>query len=232
MQHACRRAIARAPPRAAAGLGAQPPALISRTSSPSTEKQPLGSPGPTSRTATTSSVSPRHRSGLVTGVSGAKPTSAHPGPQELPDLPGGLGCLGGAEQELVDVRQALADLQGDVGPGVGCRGGQAFGIAEQQVGRADLDQQRRSRPGRRTAARPGASWGQPRPGSRRRTERAWRGWRSDPARRARSSRPPSWSGPPSGTSVRRPPARPPRVTGGHEQRDSEPSAGDLPGHRK
>ena len=56
---------------------------------------------------------------------------------------GGLGCLGGAEQELVDVGQALADLQGDVDPGLGCCCGQAFGIAEQQVGRADLDEQRR-----------------------------------------------------------------------------------------
>ena len=65
------------------------------------------------------------------------------GPQELPDLLGGLGCLGGAEQELVDVRQALADLKGDVDPGFGCRRGQAFGVAEQQVGRADLNEQRR-----------------------------------------------------------------------------------------
>ena len=56
---------------------------------------------------------------------------------------GGLGCLGGAEQELVDVGQAFADLQGDVDSGLGCCGGQAFGIAEQQVGRADLDKQRR-----------------------------------------------------------------------------------------
>jgi hypothetical protein len=28
---------------------------------------------------------------------------ANPGPQELPDLLGGLGCLGGAEHDLVDV---------------------------------------------------------------------------------------------------------------------------------
>ena len=42
-----------------------------------------------------------------------------------------------------DVRQALADLQGDVDPGFGCCSGQAFGIAEQQLGRACLDQQRR-----------------------------------------------------------------------------------------
>jgi hypothetical protein len=41
------------------------------------------------------------------------------------------------------VRQALADLFGDVDPGFGGRGGQPFGIAEQQVGRADLDKQRR-----------------------------------------------------------------------------------------
>ena len=39
--------------------------------------------------------------------------------------------------------QALADLQGDVDPGFGCCCGQAFGIAEQQVGRAYLDEQRR-----------------------------------------------------------------------------------------
>ena len=68
---------------------------------------------------------------------------ANPAAQELPDLLGGLGCLGGAEQELVDVGQALADLQGDVDPGLGCCCGQAFGIAEQQVGRAYLYQQRR-----------------------------------------------------------------------------------------
>jgi hypothetical protein len=47
---------------------------------------------------------------------------ANPGPQELPDLPGGLGGLGGAEQDLVDVRQALADLQADIDPGFGQRG--------------------------------------------------------------------------------------------------------------
>ena len=68
---------------------------------------------------------------------------ANPGSQELPDLLGGFGCLGGAEQELVDVGQALADLQGDLDPGLGCGRGQAFGITEQQVGRADLDKQRR-----------------------------------------------------------------------------------------
>src|ERR1700761_4329046 len=68
---------------------------------------------------------------------------ANPGPQELPDLLGGLGCLGGAEQELVDVGQALANLQGDVDAGFGCCCGQAFGIAEQQVGRAYLYKQRR-----------------------------------------------------------------------------------------
>jgi EmrB/QacA subfamily drug resistance transporter len=66
-----------------------------------------------------------------------------PGPQELPGLLGGLGGLGGAEQDRVDVGQALADLQGDVDPGFGCCCGQAFGITEQQVGRADLDQQGR-----------------------------------------------------------------------------------------
>ena len=52
-------------------------------------------------------------------------------------------CLGGAEQQLVDVGQALADLQGDVDPGLGCCGGQAFGTTQQQVGRADLDEERR-----------------------------------------------------------------------------------------
>jgi hypothetical protein len=65
----------------------------------------------------------------------------NPGPQELPDLLGSLGCLGGAEHDRVDVGQALADLQGDVDSGFGCCCGQAFGIAEQQVGRAYLDQQ-------------------------------------------------------------------------------------------
>ena len=68
---------------------------------------------------------------------------ANPSPQELPDLLGGLGCLGGAGQELVDVRQALAGLQGDVDPGFGCCCGQALGVAEQQVGRAYLYKQRR-----------------------------------------------------------------------------------------
>ena len=41
------------------------------------------------------------------------------------------------------MRQALADLQDYVDPGFGGCRGQAFGIAEQQVGRADLDKQRR-----------------------------------------------------------------------------------------
>jgi hypothetical protein len=68
---------------------------------------------------------------------------ANPGPQELPDSPGGLGCLGRAEHELIDVGQALPDLQGNVDPRLGCCRGQAFGIAEQQVGRAYLDEQRR-----------------------------------------------------------------------------------------
>ena len=52
---------------------------------------------------------------------------AYPGPEELPDLLGGLGCLGGAEHDLVDVGQALADLQGDVDPGFGSCCGQALG---------------------------------------------------------------------------------------------------------
>jgi hypothetical protein len=63
---------------------------------------------------------------------------------------------------------------------------------------------------RRTTATPAASSGQPRPGSRRRTETASRGWRSDPDRRARSSRPRSRSDPPLGTSGRRPQATAPR----------------------
>jgi hypothetical protein len=71
------------------------------------------------------------------------PGLANQGRQERPDLLGGLGCLGGTEQDRVDVGQTLADLQGDVDPGFGCCRGQAFGIAEQQVGRADLDKQRR-----------------------------------------------------------------------------------------
>ena len=41
------------------------------------------------------------------------------------------------------MRQALAEFQGNVDAGSGGRGGQAFGIAEQQVGRAYLDKQRR-----------------------------------------------------------------------------------------
>jgi len=64
-------------------------------------------------------------------------------------LLGGLGCLGGAEQELVDVGQALADLQGDVDSGLGCCCGQALGIAEQQVdGRArSVTHREQKRPG-------------------------------------------------------------------------------------
>ena len=50
---------------------------------------------------------------------------------------------GGAEIELVDVGQALAGFQDDVDSGFGRRCGQAFGIAEQQVGRAYLYKQRR-----------------------------------------------------------------------------------------
>jgi hypothetical protein len=42
----------------------------------------------------------------------------------------GGGCLGCAEQELVDVRQAVADLQGDVDPGFSSCCSQAFGIAK------------------------------------------------------------------------------------------------------
>ena len=61
---------------------------------------------------------------------------ANPGPQERPDLLGGLGCLGGAEHDRGDVGQALADLEGDVDPGLGCCCGQALGITQQQVGRA------------------------------------------------------------------------------------------------
>jgi hypothetical protein len=41
---------------------------------------------------------------------------AYPGSQELPDLAGGLACLGGAEQELIDVGQALADFHSDIDP--------------------------------------------------------------------------------------------------------------------
>jgi hypothetical protein len=37
--------------------------------------------------------------------------------RELPDLLGGLSCLGDAEHDRVDVRQALGDPQGDVDPG-------------------------------------------------------------------------------------------------------------------
>jgi len=64
-------------------------------------------------------------------------------PQEVADLLGGLGCLEGTEQDRIDVRQALANLQGDVDPGFGCRAGQTLGVAEQQLGRACLHQQRR-----------------------------------------------------------------------------------------
>jgi hypothetical protein len=42
------------------------------------------------------------------------------GSQELPDPLRGLGGLGRAEQDLVDVRQSLADLEGDIDAGFGC----------------------------------------------------------------------------------------------------------------
>jgi hypothetical protein len=41
------------------------------------------------------------------------------------------------------VGQAFTDLKGDVDPGFCCCRGQALGIAEQQVGRAYLNEQRR-----------------------------------------------------------------------------------------
>jgi len=68
---------------------------------------------------------------------------ANPDPQELPDSLGGFCCLGRAEHELVDVGQALPDLQRNVDPGFGCRRGQPLGVAEQQFGGAYLDEQRR-----------------------------------------------------------------------------------------
>src|SRR5256714_14910225 len=69
----------------------------------------------------------------------SRPRLADPGPQVSPGLLGGLGCLGGAEHDRVDVGQAVADVQGDVNSGLGCRSGQAFGIAEQQIGGGCLD---------------------------------------------------------------------------------------------
>jgi GrpB-like predicted nucleotidyltransferase (UPF0157 family) len=54
------------------------------------------------------------------------PRLADPVPQELPALPGGPGRLRSAEHDRVDVGQALADLQGDIDPGLGCRRGQAL----------------------------------------------------------------------------------------------------------
>jgi hypothetical protein len=100
-------------------------------------------PGPQVRHSPQVSSLRSYRPGRAAGSLLPMDWLANSGPQELPDSLGGLGGLGGVEQELVDVGQALADLQGDVDPGFGGRGGQAFGIAEQQVGRADLNQQRR-----------------------------------------------------------------------------------------
>jgi hypothetical protein len=45
--------------------------------------------------------------------------SVDPGPQECPDLLGGLGCLRGTECALVDVGQAVANLKGDLDSGFG-----------------------------------------------------------------------------------------------------------------
>jgi len=56
--------------------------------------------------------------------------TVNPGPQELPDPLGGLVRLRRAEQELVDVGQALPYLEHDIHPGLGCRRGQA--VQEQQ----------------------------------------------------------------------------------------------------
>src|SRR5579859_5653795 len=64
-------------------------------------------------------------------------------PQELPDPLSRLGRLGGTEGQLVDVGQAVAHLQVDIDPGSGGRLGQAFGIAEKQVRRSHLHEQRR-----------------------------------------------------------------------------------------
>ena len=66
-----------------------------------------------------------------------------PGSQEFPDLFGGLGGLRSAELTLIDVGQAVADLHGDVDPGLCCSRGQTFRVAEQQFCRAHLHQQRR-----------------------------------------------------------------------------------------
>jgi hypothetical protein len=54
------------------------------------------------------------------------PRLGDPGPQERPGLLGGLGRLRSPEHDRVDVGQALADLQGDNDPGLGCRRGQAL----------------------------------------------------------------------------------------------------------
>jgi hypothetical protein len=59
----------------------------------------------------------------------------NPGAQELPHSFCGLGRLGGAEHDRVHVRQPLADLEGDVDPGLGRLGRQPLGIAQQQIGR-------------------------------------------------------------------------------------------------
>jgi hypothetical protein len=59
---------------------------------------------------------------------------------ELPGFAGTNTCLYTALRSNI---RPLTHLQGNVDPGLGCCRGQAFGIAEQQVGRADLDQQRR-----------------------------------------------------------------------------------------
>ena len=118
-------------------------------------------------------------------------------PAAMPRRRASCRCLGGAEQQLVDVGRALADLQGDVDPGLGCCGARR---SEPLSSRSAAPTWTRSGGSPASEANSGEArgvFGSAWPGSRRQTERAWRGWRSDPDRRARSSTPPSWSDPPS-----------------------------------
>jgi GrpB-like predicted nucleotidyltransferase (UPF0157 family) len=160
------------------------------------------------------------------------PRLADPGPQELPGLPGGLRGLGSASHDRVDVGQPLADLQGDVDPGVGGGRGQPLRIAEQQVGRAHLDQQRRQ-PGQRREQRRGQGRLRVSPGQVIGGELAEQGGGGERV----LVDPLGHRGPRAGQVHRRGHQhrgrgeRVPGVPDSHEQGDREPSAGRGAGHR-
>lgn len=62
--------------------------------------------------------------------------------EERADALRGRGCLQRAEHQLADVGETVADLESHVDSRCRRRFGEALGIAQQQIGRPDLDQER------------------------------------------------------------------------------------------